>query len=104
MVIARGAAGFGAGGEYPTCATSAVEAADEDARVQRMRGKIIAFSTIFAIDLIRSMVLYTLAASIDHGLRRATSSLVLSPSSCCSATTVRPLMVFGVSVMEWDSL
>lgn len=52
MTIARGIAGFGAGGEYPTCATSAVEASDETPRVQRVRGKVLAVSTIFAIDLV----------------------------------------------------
>lgn len=51
MIVARGIAGFGAGGEYPVCATSAAEASDENLKVQRRRGILVALSTDFAIDL-----------------------------------------------------
>lgn len=51
MVISRGVAGFGAGGEYPTCATGATEAADESASVRANRGVLVALSTLFAIDM-----------------------------------------------------
>ena len=43
--------GFGAGGEYPTCGTSAAEASDETMAVRRRRGILVAISTDFAIDL-----------------------------------------------------
>ena len=52
MIIGRGVAGFGAGGEYPTCATSTTEAADEGPKVQARRGRLVALSTLFAIDLV----------------------------------------------------
>lgn len=51
MIVARGIAGFGAGGEYPTCGTTSAEASDENAKVRRRRGILVAISTDFAIDL-----------------------------------------------------
>lgn len=50
MIVARGIAGFGAGGEYPVCGTSAAEASDESVAVRRKRGILVAMSTDFAID------------------------------------------------------
>lgn len=52
MVVARGIAGFGAGGEYPVCATSATEAADETTQLRKRRGFLVAVTTDFAIDLV----------------------------------------------------
>jgi len=51
MIIARGIAGFGAGGEYPVCGTNAAEASDETLQVRRRRGILVALATDFAIDL-----------------------------------------------------
>ncbi|KAJ5649151.1 uncharacterized protein N7484_002874 [Penicillium longicatenatum] len=51
MIVARGCAGFGAGGEYPVCATSATEAADETDKLRKRRGILVAATTDFAIDL-----------------------------------------------------
>ncbi|KAJ5907294.1 uncharacterized protein N7473_004210 [Penicillium subrubescens] len=51
MIVARGIAGFGAGGEYPVCATSATEAADETAQLRQRRGFLVAVTTDFAVDL-----------------------------------------------------
>ena len=51
MIVARGIAGFGAGGEYPTCGTSSAEASDEGTYVRRRRGMLVALSCDFAIDL-----------------------------------------------------
>ncbi|BAE57925.1 major facilitator superfamily domain-containing protein [Aspergillus flavus] len=51
MIIARGVAGFGAGGEYPVCATSATEAADETTKLRKNRGFLVASTTDFAVDL-----------------------------------------------------
>jgi MFS family permease len=53
MIVARGCAGFGAGGEYPVCATSATEAADETDKLRKRRGILVAATTDFAIDLVR---------------------------------------------------
>lgn len=52
MVIARGIAGFGAGGEYPVCATNSTEAADETAGLRKRRGLLVALSTDFSVDLV----------------------------------------------------
>ncbi|KAJ7484338.1 major facilitator superfamily domain-containing protein [Mycena latifolia] len=49
MVIGRGVAGVGAGGEYTVCTAQALEAADEDKFVQKHRGFLVAFSTNVAI-------------------------------------------------------
>ncbi|KAF7157836.1 hypothetical protein CNMCM5623_002270 [Aspergillus felis] len=51
MIVARGIAGVGAGGEYPVCGASATEAADETAALRRKRGFLVAITTDFAIDL-----------------------------------------------------
>lgn len=51
MIVGRGVAGFGAGGEYSCCAAASVEAADETPVVRRRRGILVALSTNFAIDL-----------------------------------------------------
>ena len=53
MDVARGIAGFGAGGEYPVCATSATEAADETEQLRKRRGFLVAVTTDFAVDLVR---------------------------------------------------
>ena len=69
MVVGRGIAGFGAGGEvrqirekqarrlslrtinqYPVCGTSSAEASNENAFVRRRRGILVAMTTDFAID------------------------------------------------------
>ena len=71
MIVGRGIAGFGAGGEYPgrffhdlgrghssevlrrpVCGTSSAEASDESAYVRKRRGILVAMSTDFAIDLV----------------------------------------------------
>ena len=53
MIVARGVAGFGAGGEYPVCATSATEAADETVKLRKRRAILVATATDFAVDLVR---------------------------------------------------
>ena len=56
MIVARGIAGFGAGGEYPVCGTSATEAADETGYLRNKRGFLVATTTNFAIDLVSSVL------------------------------------------------
>jgi MFS family permease len=51
--VARGIAGFGAGGEYPVCGTSATEAADETHGLRHRRGFLVAITTDTALDLVR---------------------------------------------------
>ncbi|CRG82743.1 putative metabolite transport protein GIT1 [Talaromyces islandicus] len=50
MIVARGVAGFGAGGEYPVCATSATEASDETSKLRKNRGFLVAVTTCFSVD------------------------------------------------------
>ena len=45
MIVARGIAGFGAGGEYPTCGTSSAEASDETPNARKRRGILVALAT-----------------------------------------------------------
>lgn len=91
MIIGRGVAGFGAGGksmfwlvllllsasltsfqtgEYPTCATSSAEAADDSVAIRRRRGALNAVATDFAIDfgfvIAGVVVLIVLAAYHQH--------------------------------------
>ncbi|KAJ7126051.1 major facilitator superfamily domain-containing protein [Mycena epipterygia] len=49
MIVGRGVAGIGAGGEYAVCTAQALEAADEDKYVQKHRGFLVALSTNVAI-------------------------------------------------------
>ncbi|KAJ6007302.1 hypothetical protein N7540_011278 [Penicillium herquei] len=51
MIVARGVAGVGAGGEYPVCGTSTTEAADETSRLRKRRGFLVGMTTNFAVDL-----------------------------------------------------
>ncbi|KAM0193062.1 hypothetical protein ACHAPI_008011 [Fusarium lateritium] len=70
MIVGRGVAGFGAGGEYPTCGTGSTEASDETSFVRRRRGLLVAAATDFSIDLGFFMagviVLIVLAAYHQH--------------------------------------
>ncbi|KAL8276651.1 hypothetical protein RQP46_010919 [Phenoliferia psychrophenolica] len=50
LIIARGIAGVGAGGEYPVCSVAATEAGDETAFVRKRRGFLIGMVGDFAID------------------------------------------------------
>ncbi|KAF5122303.1 Glycerophosphoinositol permease 1 [Metarhizium anisopliae] len=82
MIIGRGVAGFGAGGEYPTCATSAAEAADETLSVRRRRGILTAVATDFSIDMgfviagiVALIVLAAYSWSVGDGVWRVSFGL-----------------------------
>jgi len=49
MIIGRGVAGVGAGGEYSVCTSQALECADSNPQLQRRRGMLVAVSTNAAI-------------------------------------------------------
>ena len=51
MIVGRGIAGVGAGGEYPVCGTGSAEASDETPHVRKRRGMLVAVATDFSIDL-----------------------------------------------------
>ncbi|KAJ5754233.1 Major facilitator superfamily domain general substrate transporter [Penicillium manginii] len=69
MIVARGIAGFGAGGEYPVCGTSATEAADESHGLRRRRGFLVAITTDTALDLgaiVAGIVAVIVLAAYNH--------------------------------------
>lgn len=49
MIISRGVAGVGAGGEYAVCTAQALESADISSSLQRKRGFLVTISTNLAI-------------------------------------------------------
>lgn len=51
MILARGVAGFGAGGEYPSSGTGAAEASDGTDQVRKRRGILVALATDFSVSL-----------------------------------------------------
>ena len=69
MIVGRGVAGFGAGGEYPVCGTNACEASDESQYVRKRRGILVAISTDFAIDLVCENELPTCARMLIGSAR-----------------------------------
>ena len=90
MIVARGIAGFGAGGEYPTCGTSSAEASDESDHVRKRRGILVALATDFAIDLgfvvagiVALIVLACYHQKISEGVWRICFGLgiIVSPST-----------------------
>ncbi|CAI7663248.1 unnamed protein product [Penicillium bialowiezense] len=91
MIVARGIAGFGAGGEYPVCATSATEAADETAQLRKRRGFLVAVTTDFAVDLgfvaaglVALIVLACYDQRASEGVWRITFGLgIVLPLSIC---------------------
>ncbi|KAJ5398318.1 hypothetical protein N7509_006431 [Penicillium cosmopolitanum] len=69
MIVARGIAGFGAGGEYPVCGTSATEAADETHGLRHRRGFLVAITTDTALDLgaiVAGIVAVVVLAAYNH--------------------------------------
>ncbi|KAK9384336.1 hypothetical protein V1515DRAFT_641283 [Lipomyces mesembrius] len=49
MILSRGVAGVGAGGEYAVCTAQALESADSSASLQKRRGFLVTISTNLAI-------------------------------------------------------
>ncbi|PHH71088.1 hypothetical protein CDD82_6755 [Ophiocordyceps australis] len=100
MIVGRGIAGFGAGGEYPTCGASTAEASDETPRVRRSRGLLTAVSTCFAIDfgfvmagLVVLIVLAAYHSTATQGLWRVSFAVGL----------VLPLVLLGFRLRLVDS-
>jgi MFS family permease len=96
MIVARGIAGFGAGGEYPTCGTNSAEASDESIYVRRRRGILVAMSTDFAIDLgfvvagvVALIVLACYNQNIVDGVWRICFGLGIVVSIICRYNTCR---------------
>ncbi|KAI9929371.1 hypothetical protein ASPWEDRAFT_741393 [Aspergillus wentii DTO 134E9] len=91
MIVARGIAGFGAGGEYPVCATSATEAADETAHLRKRRGLLVASTTDFSVDLgfvaagiVALIVLACFQQDVKEGVWRVCFGIgIILPISIC---------------------
>ncbi|KAK4688669.1 hypothetical protein P7C73_g1427, partial [Tremellales sp. Uapishka_1] len=68
MVVGRGVAGLGAGGEYAVCTTSAIEAADETASLRRKKGFLVVSSTNVAIvsGFVASSIVSIILIAIYH--------------------------------------
>lgn len=91
MIVGRGVAGFGAGGEYPVCSTNSCEAAEESEYVRKKRGILVAMTTDLAIDLgfvvagvVALIVLACYAQATSEGVWRV----------CFGLGLVLPLTVF----------
>ncbi|RHZ65738.1 hypothetical protein CDV55_107114 [Aspergillus turcosus] len=100
MIIARGIAGVGAGGEYPVCGTSTAEAADETADLRRKRGFLVAITTDFAIDLgfvaagiVSLIVIACFKQEVKDGVWRV----------CFIIGVVLPLIVFWLRIRMVNS-
>jgi len=94
MIVARGIAGFGAGGEYPTCATSSAEASDESPEVRKKRGILVALATDFSIDLgfvmagvVALIVLACYHQRVSQGVWRVCFGLGIVVSISCSSSS-----------------
>lgn len=104
MIIARGVAGFGAGGEYPVCGTSAAEAADETVKLRKQRGILVAVATDFAIDLVRAQLSQEKVGLGSDYPTRASLSPVLWLLSSWPASIKILSLEYGVSALAWVSL
>lgn len=96
LIVSRGIAGFGAGGEYSTSGSSATEAADETAYVRKKRGFLIAMVGDFAIDF--GFVLGGLVTLIVLAAYGSTGDTLFHPDGiwrvCLGLGLVAPLAVF----------
>ncbi|PMD32314.1 MFS general substrate transporter [Hyaloscypha variabilis F] len=100
MIVARGIAGFGAGGEYPVCGTNAAEASDESLAVRRKRGILVALATDFAIDLgfvVAGVVALIVLACYDNKTSAGVWRI------CFGLGIVLPLSVFFFRIRMVDS-
>ncbi|KAH6671323.1 major facilitator superfamily domain-containing protein [Halenospora varia] len=69
MIIARGVAGLGAGGEYAVCTAQALESADSNATLRKKRGFLVAISTNLAIisGFVGSSIVSVIVIAAYHG-------------------------------------
>ncbi|KZF21236.1 MFS general substrate transporter [Xylona heveae TC161] len=69
MIVSRGIAGVGAGGEYAVCTAQALESADGSTATQKKRGLLVAISTNFSIILgfVASSIVSIIVIAAYHG-------------------------------------
>ncbi|KAL1407795.1 hypothetical protein Q8F55_007230 [Vanrija albida] len=98
LIVGRGLAGVGAGGEYPVCGTSSIEAADETAHVRKHRGFLIAAVGDFAIDfgfVLAGIVVLIVLTAYGYGVHSTgTHGFAETWRICLALGLVPPLAVF----------
>lgn len=69
MIISRGIAGLGAGGEYAVCTAQALESADSTEALRKKRGFLVAVSTNLAIisGFVGSSIVALIVIAAYHG-------------------------------------
>jgi MFS family permease len=111
MIVAREIiAGFGAGGEYPTCGTNSAEASDESIYVRRRRGILVAISTDFAIHLgfvvagvVALIELACYNQNIVDGVWRVYFGLGIVGSIICGYNTSRTTAYIASFLLRYSS-
>ncbi|KAJ6502179.1 major facilitator superfamily domain-containing protein [Mycena sanguinolenta] len=107
LLVGRGLAGVGAGGEYPVCGTAAIEAADETAHVRKWRGFLIASVGDLAIDfgfVLSGLVpLIVMAAYGFHLKTVSTHGYAGIWRICLALGLVPPLCVFYFRIKMLNS-
>ncbi|WRT66789.1 uncharacterized protein IL334_003752 [Kwoniella shivajii] len=100
IVVARGVAGLGAGGEYAVCTTSAVEAANETAGLRRRRGFMVASATNVAIisGFVGSAIVFLIVLAAFHGKPHEAVWRI-----CFGIGIVLPLSIFFFRMQMIDS-
>lgn len=98
MLVGRGLAGVGAGGEYPVCGTSSIEAADETSTVRKHRGFLVASVGDFAIDfgfVLAGIVVIIVLQCYGYGLHSTgTHGFEGTWRICLGLGLIPPLAVF----------
>lgn len=98
MLVGRGLAGVGAGGEYPVCGTSSIEAADETSHVRKHRGFLVASVGCFAIDfgfVVAGIVVIIVLQCYGYGVHSTgTKGFEGTWRICFGLGMLPPLLVF----------
>ncbi|THX98628.1 major facilitator superfamily transporter [Aureobasidium pullulans] len=102
LIIARGIAGVGAGGEYPVSGAGATEATDESAGMRKHRGFMFAMIADLSASLgyVFGGLLDVTFASVDLNLRAGLLLVEPVPLSCSSRKLVPLLLLLCVNQRE----
>ncbi|KAF8211841.1 inorganic phosphate transporter [Mycena galopus ATCC 62051] len=107
LLVGRGLAGVGAGGEYPVCGTAAIEAADETEHVRKWRGFLVASVGDLAIDfgfVLSGIVPLIVMAAYGFGLTTVSTHGYAGIWRVCLALgLVPPLCVFYFRIKMLNS-
>ncbi|KAJ7191561.1 inorganic phosphate transporter [Mycena pura] len=107
LLVGRGLAGVGAGGEYPVCGTAAIEAADETEHVRKWHGFLVASVGDLAIDIgfiLSGLVAMIVMAAYGYGLTTVSTQGYAGIWRICLALgLVPPLCVFYFRIKMLNS-